>query len=223
MRNFLSIFSKYPLGPLKEMMNGIEKLVVLTEELITHVKNQNFDETKRVAKELMKHEHEIDIMAAEILDSIKAALVLPLNKKDFRSIVKRVNALSSDLEDLGVLFTLRHMIVPEGFASSLDDVWERVKDTFREARRMIGGLDELIASGLVGPRAADFLDMVSNIDDLEWKTDKRVYKATQAILELEGQESPIAIMMWMKILDKMNNISDICQELAKVIRRLIAN
>lgn len=223
MRNFLSIFSKYPLGPLKEMMIGIEKLVVLTEELITHVKNQNFDETKRIAKELMKHEHEIDIMAAEILDSINAALVLPLNKRDFRSIVKRVNSLSSDLEDLGVLFTLRHMTVPEGFAPSLDDVWGRVKDTFDEARRMIGGLDELIASGLVGPKAADFLAMVGNIDNLEWKTDKRVYKATQAILELEGQESPIAIMMWMKILDKMNNISDICQELAKVIRRLIAN
>lgn len=223
MRNLLAIFSKYPLGPLKEMMNGLEKLVVLIEELLTHVKAGDFAETKRVAKEVMHFEHETDITAAEILDSFKGTMVLPMSKRDFRSILKRVSEISSDMEDLAVLFTLRQMTVPEGFAPSLDDVWARVKATFEEARLMIDGLDELIASGFVGPRATDFLEMVSTIDDLEWKTDKRVYKATQAVLEYEGTESAISIIMWMKILDKMNGISDVCQDLAKVIRRLISN
>jgi len=223
MRNLLAIFSKYPLGPLKEMMNGLEKLVVLVEELLTHVKAGDFAETKRVAKEGMHFEHETDLTAVEIMDSLKGSIAMPLNKRDFRSILKRVNGISSDMEDLAVLFTLRQMTVPEGFATSLDDVWARVKDTFEEARLIIDGLDELIASGFAGPKATDFLAMVGTVNDLEWKTDKRVYKATQAILEYEGRESPIAIIMWMKILDKMNGISDVCQDLAKVIRRLISN
>src|SRR3990172_10343064 len=115
MRNLLAIFSKYPLGPLKEMMNGLEKLVVLVGELLTHVKAGDFAETKRVAKEVMHFEHETDLTAVEIMDSLKGSIAMPLNKRDFRSILKRVNGISSDMEDLAVLFTLRQMTVPEGF------------------------------------------------------------------------------------------------------------
>jgi len=217
MRNLLAIFSRSPLGPLHEMMGEIETLMGMVPELLNAVKAGDFSSTKETAKKIMQLEHEIDTLKNDIRDHLPHSVFLPLDRKDFLRILSNMDDIADCIEDIAILFTLRTMTIPEGFEDSLFDVWMRVQETFAECKKMIAGFDDLIASGFSGPTANAFLEMIDSVNQFEWETDKRVYKASQAILALEDSESPVAIMMWMKILDKMGNVADSCESMAKGI------
>ena len=221
MRNILSIFSKSPLGPLNEMMGEIENLMAMVPELLGAVKAGDAAKTKEISKRIMHLEHEVDILKDEIRAGLPKSLFLAYDRKDFLTSLAELDEIADCVEDLAILFTLRKMSVPEGLDKRLDDVWGKVELTFKECKKTVEGLDELLASGFSGPKANEFLKMIESVSVLEWETDKRVYKASQAFLRLEGKESPIAIMMWMKILDKMGGVADACEGLAKSIRRTL--
>lgn len=222
MRNLLAIFSKSPLGPLHEMMTEIETLMELVPPMLEAVKADDQPIVKTIAKQIMHMEHEIDELKNEIRDHLPKSIFLPLDRKEFLTILSRLDGIADDIEDLAILFTLRHMTIPEGCEGLIFEVWDKVKATFAECRKLIEGFDDLISSGFAGPMADEFHQMVNAVNILEWESDKRVYKASQAILALEGSESPIAIMMWMKILDKMGDVADSCESMAKGIRLTLA-
>lgn len=222
MRNLLAIFSKSPLGPLHEMMAEIEILMGLVPDMLAAVKANDQATVKTIAKQIMHMEHEVDNLKNDIRDHLPKSIFMPLDRKDFLTILSRLDGIADNVEDLAILFTLRQMTIPNGCEELILDLWDKVKATFAECKQMIEAFDDLIESGFAGPMAEEFLKMIHSVNMFEWEADKRAYKASQAILALEGEESPIAIMMWMKILDKMGDVADACESMAKGIRITLA-
>ncbi|MEP0814464.1 MAG: TIGR00153 family protein [bacterium] len=222
MRNILAIFSRSPLGPLHEMMAEIEKVMEAVPGLLDAVARGDAAGTKEIAKGIMHDEHQIDLLKDEIRANLPKSLFLPFDRKDFLKLLHEIDGIPDDVEDLAALFTLREMAMPEGLEEAIRAVWTRAHETFGYCKEMIENLDDLIAAGFHGPKADEFIALIDKVNTCEWETDKRAFKATQALLALEGKESPIAIVMWMKIIGEMSDIADRCEGLSKTIRLMLA-
>jgi len=192
----------------------VDKVPVMFEALC----NDDHVRVKEIAKEIWALEHEADIIKTKIRDNIPRNIFLPMDRKDFLSMLSAQDEIADIAEDLGYILTMRRTKVPEAIKAELNILLESVIKVVELALKIVAELGNLEASAFGGQEAIDVLKMVDDLGVAEWESDKFQYKLSKKLFEIEEQESPVAIFIWTRIIITLGKIANHSEKLGKMIR-----
>ncbi|MBU1023782.1 TIGR00153 family protein [bacterium] len=218
MRSIFQLFAKSPLGPMEEHMTKVKECVDKVPVMFEALCNDDHVRVKEIAKEIWALEHEADIIKTKIRDNIPRNIFLPMDRKDFLSMLSAQDEIADIAEDLGYILTMRRTKVPEAIKAELNILLESVIKVVELALKIVAELGNLEASAFGGQEAIDVLKMVDDLGVAEWESDKFQYKLSKKLFEIEEQESPVAIFIWTRIIITLGKIANHSEKLGKMIR-----
>jgi predicted phosphate transport protein (TIGR00153 family) len=223
MRSIFKIFAKSPLGPMEEHMKKVKECVDKVPVMFQALYENDHDQVKVIAKEIYALEHEADQIKTEIRDTMPRNIMLPMDKKDFLNLLSSQDSIADVAEDVAYILTIRKTTVPDEMRPELERFLTSVMAVVDLAMRIVAELGNLEESAFGGQEAREVLKMVDDLGLAEWESDKRQYKLSQKLFELEDKISPVAILIWTHIIINLAKIANYSEKLGKQIRGTLAH
>jgi hypothetical protein len=149
-------------------------------------------------------------------------LFLPVDRRDLLRLIREIDAVANNAEDLGVLLTLRPYEVPDELRPILRDFADGVMVVVDSAAELIGTMDELLGSSFGGKAAQTAMAKADEIGRLEHEADKLQDRCAKALFRAEDTLSPVSIFMWTKVLNKIGSIANHAENIGDQFRLFVA-
>jgi predicted phosphate transport protein (TIGR00153 family) len=217
-----NLITKNPFGLVRNHMEKTLVCVQKTKDIFEAVFAGDKSRVLLLAKEISKTEHECDLLKREIRSQIAKSIFLPIDRRDLLHMLSNMDAIADSAEDVGVLLTMRWMSMPEALRPNFDVFLQRTIDVINESATVIFALDRLLEAGFSGPDADDVISRIDYIDRLEHEADKAQDQLGKKLFEHEDELSAAALVMWIKIIEKIGHISDCSERMMNHIRLMLA-
>jgi uncharacterized protein len=175
------------------------------------------------AKAISQLERQADEAKNDVRAHMPIRLFLPVDRRDVLKLLSQVDAIADSAEDVGVLCTVRRMEVPDEFKTLLPLYVDRVLDTVDKAAELIAMLDTLLAAGFAGKPAHLAQLAIQETARREHESDKIQDQLTKILFQLEHQLPPVAIFMWMKVLNEIGDMANHAENVGDQFRLFIAH
>jgi predicted phosphate transport protein (TIGR00153 family) len=109
----------------------------------------------------------------------------------------------------------------EDFEQPFDAFVDKNLETFAQARRIIGELDELVETAFGGVEAERVRDMVGHVAQLEHEADVQQHALLKVLLSHESQLTAGELYLWLQILRQLSQISNLSERLANRVRTML--
>jgi len=219
---FWKLISKNPFAFLKEHMQKTLNCVQKTKCIFDALFAKDKELVHTLAKEISQLEHDCDRIKQELRLQVAKSIFLPIERRDLLQVLSNMDSIADSAEDVGVLLTMRWMELPSELRPTFEQFLHRTIEVVDESAKVIFALDRLLEAGFSGPDAEEVLGRIDHIDRLEHLADKAQDQLGKRLFEHEAEFSPAAIIMWIKIIDKVAKISDSAERMASHIRLMLA-
>lgn len=217
-----NLISKNPFAFLKAHMQKtlccVEKIQCIFDALFAGDK----DKVSSLAKEISQLEHDCDRIKQDLRIQVAKSIFLPIERRDLLQVLSNMDSVADSAEDVGVLLTMRWMDLPLELREPFNAFLAQTIEVVQESAKVIFALDRLLEAGFSGPDAEEVLGRIDHIDRLEHLADKAQDQLGKKIFEHEDEFSAAAILMWIKIIDKVAKISDSSERMMSHIRLMLA-
>jgi uncharacterized protein len=217
-----NLISKNPFAFLKEHMqktqNCVQKIKCIFEALFSGDK----EGVQNLAKKISQLEHDCDRIKQELRMQVAKSIFLPIERRDLLQVLSNMDSIADSAEDVGVLLSMRWMEMPAELRPSFELFLKKTIEVVDESAKVIFALDRLLEAGFSGPDAEEVLSRIDHIDRLEHEADKAQDQLGKKLFEHEADFSAAAIVMWIKIIDKVAKISDCAERMMNHIRLMLA-
>lgn len=217
-----NLISKNPFGSLKRHMEKTLLCVEKTKEIFDAVFAGDNEKVKHLAKEISQIEHECDLIKRELRTEVARSIFLPIDRRDLLQVLSNMDAIADSAEDVGVLLTMRWMTLPEALRPNFDLFLTRTIAVVTESATVIFALDRLLEAGFSGPDAEEVMSRIDHIDRLEHEADKAQDQLGKKFFEHEEEFSAAALIMWIKIIERVGHLSDCSERMMNHIRLMLS-
>lgn len=217
-----NLITKNPFAFLRDHMKKTEMCVAKTKCIFEALFSGDKDRVVVLAKEISQLEHDCDRIKQELRMQVAKSIFLPIERRDLLQVLSNMDSIADSAEDVGVLLTMRWMEMPAELQPSFIEFLGRTIDVVQESAKVIFALDRLLEAGFSGPDAEEVLGRIDYIDRLEHEADKAQDRLGKRLFEHEKEFSAAAIVMWIKIIDKVAKISDCSERMVSHIRLMLA-
>ncbi len=218
---FRELFGKSPIEPLQEHMQIVSQAVQLLDDLFRLKFDHDYDAHKVIAKKIMKLEHEADIKKDLIQRNLPSSYMMPMARLDVLALLKSQDRIIDIVEDLAVISSLKKDIFPECIREDFFRYLQKIFAVFDDCYKLVDNLDELMAATFTGPEARYAEAMVTEVEKLEWETDKLEFKFSQKVFEIEDIFTKGQFTLAIKIIQKLARLADCAEKAAKTIRTFL--
>lgn len=212
------LFGQSPFPLLKDHMAKVKLCLDQVRPMMVAFTDYEGTREKEFAREIMRLEHEVDIIKNNIRDHLPKSIFLPVDRRDLLALLSAQDEIADVCEDLAVLVTLRVTRVHPSLKDGLFDYLDKSLDAAYLGVEIINELDAMLETSFGGQEAEKVIGMIDRISYLEWEADKKQYKLAQQLFELEDELSPVDIMMWFEIFKVIGNIANSAEKMAKRLR-----
>ena len=217
-----NLISKNPFGSLKRHMEKTLVCVEKTESLFEAVFAGDRERVKLLAKEISQIEHECDLIKRELRTEVSRSIFLPIDRRDLLQVLSNMDSIADNAEDVGVLLTMRWMSLPDVLRPNFDLFLRKTIAVVTESATVIFALDRLLEAGFSGPDADEVLARIDHIDRLEHEADKAQDQLGKKLFEHEEQFCAASLIMWIKIIEKVGQLSDCAERMMNHIRLMLS-
>ena len=203
-------------------MDGVQECVRLVPELIDRLLAEDRAGLERLAKEISVLEGQADAAKNALRTKMPVRLFLPVDRRDLLRLIREIDAVANNAEDLGVLLTLRPYEVPDELRPLLREFADGVMVVVDSAAELIGTMDELLGSSFGGKAAQTAMAKADEIGRLEHEADKLQDQCAKALFRAEDTLSPVSIFMWTKVLNKIGSIANHAENIGDQFRLFVA-
>jgi predicted phosphate transport protein (TIGR00153 family) len=217
-----NLISQNPFGLLREHMKKTQICVDKTKCIFEALLSGNKERVKELAKEISQLEHECDIIKQDLRMKVAKSILLPIERRDLLQVLSNMDDIADSAEDVGVLLTMRWMELPAALHEPFNLFLSSTLAVVGESAKVIFSLDRLLEAGFTGPDAEEVLQRIDHIDRLEHEADKAQDRLGKQLFEHEEEMRPAALVMWIKIIDKVSRISNCSERMAGHIRLMLA-
>jgi predicted phosphate transport protein (TIGR00153 family) len=137
-------------------------------------------------------------------------------------VLSNMESIADSAEDVGVLLTMRWMVLPEVLRSNFELFLSRTIAVVSESATVIFALDRLLEAGFSGPDAEEVMNRIDHIERLEHEADKAQDQFGKRLFEHEEEFSAAALIMWIKIAEKVGQISNSSERMMNNIRLMLS-
>ena len=203
-------------------MDSVQECVRLVPELIDRLLAEDRAGLERLAKEISVLEGNADAAKNALRTKMPVRLFLPVDRRDLLRLIREIDAVANNAEDLGVLLTLRRYEVPDELRPLLREFVDGVMVVVDSAAELIGTMDELLGSSFGGKAAQTAMAKADEIGRLEHEADKLQDQCAKALFRAEDTLSPVSIFMWTKVLNKIGSIANHAENIGDQFRLFVA-
>ena len=222
MRSILGIFGKSPFGHLQQHMRKVKECVDRTPPLIEALVKGDYDEVEKEASLISKLEHKADLMKDIIRNELPRNIFMPVNRGDLLSVLSCQDDISDTAEDVGVLLTLRKMVLPKELESDLNVFLNKVMIVCNQAFTIMEEIDDLVETSFRGLEAEKVIKMIDELGTMEWEADKKQLILAKKLLAMEDSLKPLDIFMWMKIFEKIGDLANDAERMGNRLRLMLS-
>ncbi|MCA9508166.1 MAG: TIGR00153 family protein [Myxococcales bacterium] len=216
-----NLISKNPFASLKQHMEKTQLCVLKVKEIFEALFDGNKDRVKQLAKEISVLEHDCDRIKQDLRMRVAKSIIMPIERRDLLQVLANMDSVADSAEDVGVLLTMRWMIMPDALQKNFGSFLNKTIEVVDESAQVVFSLDRLLEAGFSGPDGEEVLNRISHIDRLEHEADKAQDQLGKRLFELENELSPAALIMWIKIIERVGKLSDSCERMMSHIRLMI--
>ncbi|MGB5193542.1 MAG: TIGR00153 family protein [Polyangiales bacterium] len=217
-----NLLVRSPLPHVGTLMDSVQECVRLVPELIDRLLAEDRAGLERLAKEISVLEGQADAAKNALRTKMPVRLFLPVDRRDLLRLIREIDAVANNAEDLGVLLTLRPYEVPDELRPLLREFADGVMVVVDSAAELIGTMDELLGSSFGGKAAQTAMAKADEIGRLEHEADKLQDQCAKALFRAEDTLSPVSIFMWTKVLNKIGSIANHAENIGDQFRLFVA-
>ncbi len=217
-----SMFGRSPFKPLQDHMGIVNECAAEVPALFEALIGGDRAELERIKTTIFEKEQRADDVKNQMRMNLPQSLFMPVARRDLLEILHVQDSIADTAQDIAGLLVERDMVVPENMTEDLRALVQRCVDSCTKANEIIGGLDELVATGFRGRDAELVEQMINDLNLIEDETDQLGMALTRALFAQEDSLSPISVMMWYQIIQWIGDLADYSEKVGNLLRLLIA-
>jgi predicted phosphate transport protein (TIGR00153 family) len=222
-RNIFKIFARSPFEPLTKHLQKCVETAEKVPQIIGCLKSGDSACAKELAKEVMKLEHEADVIKHEIRDHMPKTLFLPVDRRDLMRLLSAQDEIADRVEDLAVVATLKpEFPVPDDLVEELDRVTGLVMDCVGRAMEIGNAMEDLLEASFGGPEAERVYELIKGLGEQEHVADKRQYKLSQKLIAAADQLKKEDFMLWVELIKNLGRVANSTERYSKELRNILA-
>lgn len=223
MSRFTEMFRQSPFQPLRDHMTTVMKCVGLVQPMFAALSEQRFQDIEDISKRIFKSEHDADLIKDEIRQSIPKTFYLPVFRGDLLGHLKLQDDMADTAEDVAVLLTIKHLVLPEPIREHALTYVGTVIEVCNLAAELTSQVQAVVEQGFEPERVDALLAAVKEVETAEWRSDREQYKLSRELFTLENTVSAVDIMLWFKIFGELGRMANFAESLADRIRRMLTS
>jgi predicted phosphate transport protein (TIGR00153 family) len=223
MSRIKDLFRQSPFDPLRDHMVKVMECVGLVRPMFEAVSTDHHENLEDITKNVFKKEHEADILKDEIRQTIPKTFYVPVFRGDLLGHLKLQDDMADACEDIAVLLTIKRLALPAAIRDEALTYVGTVIEVCNQADALTGEMQQVVRDGFDPDRVEQLLEAVRAIETAEWMSDRCQYKLSQQLFALEGEVSPVDIMLWFKVFGELGNLANYAESLADRIRRMLTS
>ena len=222
MRSILSMFGKSPFKPLILHIDKVKACVDQIQPLFKALREKNYNKVSETSELIARLEHEADKIKDDIRTNISKSMFLPVDKRDFMSLLSAQDDISDAVEDLAVLLGIRNLTTPEPIQELLDDLVVQVLKTAYLSIDLIHELDDLLEASFGGVEADKVDKAAGELGSAEWEADRKQFTLAKKLFSLDDMLNAPDLFLWNEVIRKLGVVADKAEQIGKILRIFLA-
>lgn len=215
------LFKESPFEPLRYHMKTVWECVGFVRPMFEAVRDAKYDDLQNLARKVFKTEHEADIIKDDIRRTIPKRFFLPVYRGDLLGYLKLQDDMADSVEDIAVLLTIKHLVLPAPLVESTFEYIDRVVAVCKQTRDLADYLPTLVAGDMVGDEAEHALEMVASVEKAEWEADRVQYTLSQSLFALEDEMKATDVLLWFRIFGELGQLANFAEKSGDRLRRML--
>ena len=219
---FGSLFGRSPIRPIQQHMAKTYEAATGLHDFFEAVFANDWSRAAQVQAAIGKLEGEADDMKKSIRLHLPKSLFLPVPRSDLLDLVTVQDKIANVSKDIAGLMLGRKMRIPDSLATPMMEYVDAAIATSAQALKAIQELDELLETGFAGREVGLLEDLITELEDLEHRTDKLQVEVRAGLFVLEGELPPVDVMFLYKIIDWIGDLADRAERVGSRLQVLLA-
>lgn len=209
------LLRKSPFTPIQEHMRLVFSCVCVLPQLFDALYVKDEVQIKDAAEQISTLETDADKIKSTYRLNMPKSLLMPVDRKDLLSLIGEQDNIADAVEEISQICLYRDMDVPEQLKPLLDELLEGTMEIATDAKAMIEQLDELLEVGFGGGRQIEQVQkMIATVRRSEHNIDSIVHRTRRTLFAAENEIEPVSVMFWYKIIDLIEQISNLSENMA---------
>ncbi len=221
MRSIAGLFGRSPFKLLEKHMEKVKEALKEVPPIFDALYDADFVRIKKISEKIMKLEHEADNLKNDIRKQIPSSIFMPVDRRDFMSLLSSQDDIADAAEDLSVVLRFKEIEVPESIKPVFIELAKNVMDIGDLAYRIVQELDNLMEVSFGGPEADAVLKMIDDLGTMEWEADKLQFKVTKDIFAIEDNLTKGDFFVLLEMVRKLGGLADKSEKVGKILRMFI--
>lgn len=217
-----NLLVKSPFPRVHELMDAARRCTDVVPALIEAVSAGDQAEVEKLAKRASQLEGEADVVKNALRGDLPKGLLMTVDRRDMLRLISEIDAIADAAEDIGVLLTLRPLTVPEDMQTPIQLFVERVIETVDAASDLVHVTAALVETGFSGKPRERADALIREVGRREHEADKLQDQCAKLLFKHENDMSPIAILMWTKVLNKLGGLANHAENVGDQYRLFLA-
>lgn len=221
-QTIFSLFGKSPISPLQAHMTLVVACAEKLQEFIEAAIANDWEQCSEIFNVISKKEERADEMKRELRLHLPKSLFMPVDRGDLLNLLSLQDKIANRTKDIAGLMLGRKMSIPSSLHPQILAFVSSAIEAGQQALKAINELDELLEVGFSG-REVDFVEkMISELDQLEDKSDQLEQDIRHKLFELEQELPPIDVMFLYQVIGMIGGLADVAEGVGDRLQLLIA-
>lgn len=222
MRNFFPILGKSPFGPIQAHMDKVYETALVLPSFFEAFLGGDEAKSHEIRKAILLMEHEADLLKNDIRDNLPKSMFLPVDRRDLLSLLHHQDAIADLAEDIVIVATLQdNLQLPNDLQAPFLATVDQSLQTCKKAKKLVGEMQNLLASSFGGEEASKVLRMIDSIGEAEYKVDKQVYALAKDLYRREEEIGVTSLLLWQKMLQLVGRLANSAESIGDHLRLML--
>jgi predicted phosphate transport protein (TIGR00153 family) len=132
------------------------------------------------------------------------------------------DAIADLVEDIVIVATLReNLVLPPDLKAPFLEILDHSLKTCKQAKKLVGEMQNLLASSFGGDEASKVLEMIDSIGKAEYKVDKLVYCLAKEIYRREEELGVTSLLLWQKMIQLVGRLANSAESVGDHLRLML--
>lgn len=224
MKSIRRIFGRSPFVHVVEHGAKVEECVGRLSSLLTIVfEGGDREKIKTMAIEVADLETEADGFRNQIHEALSGKVMLSVSRGELFDLVEQQDSIADRAEEIAVSFTFRPLNLPAEIVDEVKQFVNIVLQNCAIAAGVISKLDLLIESSFAKMDAQTVLKLINELRERDDLTRDACLAATRKIYSADDSLAPVEIILWVKIMGLLQDLSGFADCTANGLRIIIEN
>jgi hypothetical protein len=222
MRNIFPILGKSPFGPIQAHMDKVYETALVLPSFFEAFLGGDEAKATEIRKAILLMEHEADLLKNDIRDNLPKSMFLPVDRRDLLSLLHHQDAIADLAEDIVIVATLQdNLQLPKDMQPPFLAIVDQSLQTCKKAKKLVGEMQNLLASSFGGEEASKVLRMIDSIGEAEYEVDKTVYALAKDLYRREEEIGVTSLLLWQKMLQLVGRLANSAESIGDHLRLML--